>query len=309
MESIYLRTLVEVARSGNITRASEALAVTASAASRRIKFLEDQYGKPLLDRSGPVLTLTAAGHLVLEQAERILEIERDLLSKLNLMERKRGVSFVCTPTFGVVHLPEILRDFMLSQAEVGDLNFVLEMPEAVVAGLKGGRYEVAVVEHCACFDLAEFETVSLVGDEMVFAASPALALGGAEVALDRLLACTLYARSEGCCSRTLLANNLQQVGRRLEEFRRVVVFDDLHVIVDSLLRGDGVAFISSDLVKDQVAAGRLVEHRVHGFLHERRRTLVYGDGLVDGSPAAAFVEKVLARLRPARPGSPLPACA
>lgn len=308
MESIYLKTLVEVARSGNITKASETLAVTASAASRRIKFMEDQYGQPLLDRSGQLLTLTPAGRLVLEQAEKILEIEQDLLSRLHLMERKRGVSFVCTPTFGVVHLPEILREFMLSQAEVGDLKFVLEMPEVVVAGLKGGRYEVAVVEHCACFDLSEFETVGLIGDEMVFAAAPSLGLGGPEIPLDRLLTSTLYARSEGCCSRTLLASNLLKVGRRVEDFRRVVVFDDLHVIVDSLLRGDGVAFISSDLVKAYVDAGRLVEHRVPGFLHERRRTLVYGDSLEEGSPAAAFVEKVLARLRPVRPASPLPLC-
>jgi len=308
MESIYLKTLVEVARSGNITRAAEVLSVTASAASRRIKFMEDQYGQPLLDRSGQLLTLTPAGTVVLEQAEKILEIERDLLAKLHIMERKRGLSFVCTPTFGVVHLPEILREFMLSQAEIGDLKFVLEMPDEVVAGLKGGRYELAVVEHCECFDLSEFETVSLVGDEMVFAASPTLALGGPEISLDRLLDNTLYARSEGCCSRTLLQKNLLTVGRQLEDFRQVVVFDDLHVIVDAMLRGDGVAFISSDLVQPHVVAGRLREHRVAGFMHERMRTLVIGTALAENSQAAAFVDKVLARLSPAQPAGPLPLC-
>ncbi len=308
MESIYLKTLVEVARSGNITKASEALAVTASAASRRIKFMEDQYGQPLLDRSGPLLTLTPAGSVVLEQAHKILEIERDLLAKLHLMDRKRGLSFVCTPTFGVVHLPEILREFMLSQAEIGDLKFVLETPEEVVAGLKGGRYELAVVEHCECFDLSEFETVSLLGDEMVFAASPALALGGPEVALDRLVSGTLYTRSEGCCSRTLLQKNLVEVRRQIDDFNRVVVFDDLHIIVEAVLRGDGVAFISTDLVREHVAAGRLVELRVPGFTHARRRTLVVGAGLVERSPAAAFVAKVLARLRPSEPGFAERAC-
>jgi len=204
MESIYLKTLVEVARAGNITKAAEILAVTQSAASRRIKFMEDQYGQPLLDRSGPVLKVTPAGSVVLEQAQKILEIERDLLSKLHLMERRKGIALVCTPTFGVVHLPEILREFMLSQAELGDLKFVLEMPEAVLAGLKDGRYELAVIEHCQCLDLAGFDAVDLVGDEMVFAASPALGLGGPETTLDRMFTSTLYTRSEGCCSRTLL---------------------------------------------------------------------------------------------------------
>lgn len=309
MESIYLKTLVEVARSGSITKAAETLAITQSAASRRIKFMEDQYGKPLLDRTGQLLTLTPAGKMVLEQAEKILEIERDLLSKLRLFERKQGISFACTPTFGVVHLPEILREFMLTRADVGDLKFVLETPEEIVAGLKEGRYGLAVLEHCQCFDLSEFESVSLVGDEMVFAAAPSLDLGDPEHALDGLLARTLYTRSEGCCSRTLLQNNLFKVGRRTEEFARVVVFDDLHVIVDAVVRGEGVAFISSDLVKAHVAAGRLRAHRIPGFLHERRRTLVFGDGVAAGSPAADFVEKVLSKLGRAQAAAPLPGCA
>jgi DNA-binding transcriptional LysR family regulator len=306
MESIYLKTLVEVARAGNITKAAEILAVTQSAASRRIKFMEDQYGQPLLDRSGPVLKVTPAGSVVLEQAQKILEIERDLLSKLHLMERRKGIALVCTPTFGVVHLPEILREFMLSQAELGDLKFVLEMPEAVLAGLKDGRYELAVIEHCQCLDLAGFDAVDLVGDEMVFAASPALGLGGPETTLDRMFTSTLYTRSEGCCSRTLLQNNLANMGKTIEQFRQVVVFDDLHVIVNALMDGRGVAFISSDLVRAHVASGRLREHRIPGFTHVRKRTLVLGGGALIG-PAAAFVGKVLERLGPGRAATPLPA--
>lgn len=303
MESIYLKTLVEVARVGNITRAAEILAVTQSAASRRIKFMEDQYGQPLLDRSGPVLRLTTAGSVVLEQAEKILEIERDLLSKLHLMDRKKGIAFVCTPTFGVVHLPEILREFMLSQAELGDLKFVLEMPDEVVAGLKDGRYELAVIEHCECLDLTGFEAVNLVGDEMVFAAAPALGLGGPQTTLDLVLQRTLYTRSEGCCSRTLLQKNLVNAGRTIDQFRQVVVFDDLHVIVDAILDGRGIAFISSDMVRAHVASGRLREHRIQGFTHVRKRTLVLGGVELTG-PAAAFVEKILDRLGPKRSGTP-----
>lgn len=296
MESIYLKTLVEVARSGSITRAAEALAVTQSAASRRIKFMEDQYGQALLDRSGPLLKLTPAGGVVVEQALKILEIEESLRSRLHLLERKKGVSFVCTPTFGLVHLPEILRDFLLGQAEGGDLKFLLDTPEAIVGGLKGGLYEMAVVEHCQCFDLSEFETVSLASDEMVFAAAPSLGLLGPTVQLNQLFAHALYARGEGCCSRSLLENNLLRTGRRIDEFRQVVVFDDLHVIVDALVRGAGVAFISNELVRTHVEAGRLREYRVSGFQHERKRTFVHGGGFPDGSPAATFVEKLLLRV-------------
>lgn len=308
MDSIYLKTLIEVAKSGNITRASEVMNITQSAASRRIKYLEDQYGQPLLDRSGPALTLTPAGRVVLEQAHRILEIEHELASRLESLEGKERLSFVCTPTFGLAHLPELLRDFMRTRAEVCALEFKLEMPAEVVAGLKGGRYGLAVLEHCQCFDLSDFETTGLVGDQMVFASSPALGLGGAEVELEALLGATLFTRGEGCCSRHLLSSNLQAVGRRIEDFQRVVVFDDLLVILDALVRGEGVAFVSRDLVRPHVVAGRLREHRVPGFLHERQRTLVRAHGLDGQDTVAAFVGEVLRRHGQGRHLRPLSAC-
>ncbi len=43
MESLYLKTLVEVVRTGSLSRAAETLHVTQPAVSRRIKFMEDQY--------------------------------------------------------------------------------------------------------------------------------------------------------------------------------------------------------------------------------------------------------------------------
>jgi DNA-binding transcriptional LysR family regulator len=292
MESTYLKTLIEVARTGSLTRAADTLCVTQSAVSRRIKFLEDQYGQPLLDRSGPVLTLTAAGSVVFEKAEKILEIERELLSKLNGLEKKKELVFACTPAFGIVHLPEILREFMLTQAEMGDLKFVLDMPEKIVEGLRKGMYEMAVVEHCQCFNLSDFEAVALPGDEMLFASAPGLGISS-PAGIDQLFQQTLFSRHEGCCSRTLLANNLRNLGRGMEEFRRIVVYDDLHIIVRSLLNGDGIAFISSDIVKNSVAAGTLTTSRVEGFVHQRKRTFVFNGRLPGKSLADQFVENVL----------------
>jgi DNA-binding transcriptional LysR family regulator len=307
MESTYLKTLIEVARTGSLTKAADTLCVTQSAVSRRIKFLEDQYGQPLLDRSGPVLTLTVAGSVVLEKAEKILEIERELLSRLQGLEKKKELTFACTPAFGIVHLPEILREFMLTRAEVGDLKFVLDMPEKIMEGLRKGMYEMAVIEHCQCYSLSDFEAVALPGDEMVFAAAPGLRIP-ASAGLDLLFQQTLFSRHEGCCSRTLLANNLRNFGREIGEFRRIVIYDDLHVIVRSLLNGDGIAFISSDIVKKYVADGRLTACRVEGFVHQRKRTFVFNGHLPGESLAEQFTENILQYFEASLQGNPGLSC-
>lgn len=67
MELAYLKTLLEMVDTGSFSKAADNLYVTQSAVSRRIKFMEDQYGYPLLDRSGPNLLLTDAGTVVADQ--------------------------------------------------------------------------------------------------------------------------------------------------------------------------------------------------------------------------------------------------
>ena len=307
MESVYLKTLIEVVRTGSLTKAADTLHVTQSAVSRRIKFMEESYDRCLLDRSGPVLIPTTEGLLVLQKAKKILELEGELLSELSSLGRKQELAFVCTPTFGIVHLPEILREFMLKSSEAGNLKFVFEMPEKVVSGLKEGLFEMAVIEHCQCFDLSDFETVALPGDEMVFAASPALGISGEVENIESLFAQTLYARDEGCCSRTLLENNLQTLGRTTSDFRQIVIYDDLHIIVQALLNGEGVAFISSELIAPNVRSGQLVTFKVAGFTHQRRRTFLCNNILSEGSPAAQFVATVFEHF-PQIDKAQLPSC-
>ncbi len=297
MESIYLKTLLEVVKTGNLTKAADVLCVTQSAVSRRVKFMEDQYGYELIDRSGPLLRPTAAGELVLEKAQRILDIEQELLSGLGLLKGKKTLSFACTPTFGIIYLPEILREFMLSNSEAGDLKFIMEMPEKILKGMKEGLYEMAVVEHCECFDLTDFETISLTGDEMVFAASPGLGLGGTMVPLETLFKQTLFARNEGCCARTLLENNLRKLGLDSGKFSRTVVYDDLHIIVDALVRGEGIGFISNELIRSHVQEGRLQELRVAGFNHHRNRTFVHNGCFPDCNLSGPFVKAILNRFK------------
>lgn len=297
MDSIYLKTLLEVVRTGSLTKAAGLLCVTQSAVSRRIKFLEQQYGSMLLDRSGPVIVPTPTGSMVLEKAREIIEIERELVSILGVRERQRGLTFLCTPTFGTVYLPGILREYMLKHGDGGNLRFLFDVPEKVVKALMEGMSEMAVIEHCSCFDLHDFETVPLPGDEMVFAGAPSLGMRGETVSIETVFAHTLYGHSEGCCSRTLLEANLKGMGRTIGDFRRLVVFDDLNLIIRSVRAGDGVAFISSDLIEPHVRAGDLMAFKVRGFTHRRSRTFVYSGHLAAGSPAAHFASVVVDRVQ------------
>ena len=300
MESVYLKTLVEVVKTGSISKAADTLCVTQPAVSRRIKFIEEQYGYPLLDRSGQTLTPTKPGKLVFEKAVKLLEIERELLSGLKSMRENKSIAFICTPTFGIVHLPTVMREFMMEYNDLADLTFMFDTPGKIVEAMRDGMYDLAVIEHCECFDFSNLSTIALPGDEMIFVSSPALAVPSCNTTPEALFAQTVFVRKEGCCSRTLLEGNLRAVGKELSDFKSFVVIDDLHMIIQVTREGQGVSFLSRELVQEQLDAGLLCEHRIDGFKHHRNRTMiVHGDCLQQSnSPLNFFMNILSARFAP-----------
>jgi DNA-binding transcriptional LysR family regulator len=289
VESVYLKTLVEVVRSGSLSRAADTLCVTQPAVSRRIKFMEEQYGHPLLDRSGPKLRPTDAGLLVYQKAETLLEIEADLVARLHLLDGKTRIAFSCTPSFGIAHLPLILKEFMLTCAETADLKFVFNTPTQILRGLTEGQFDLAVMEMCACFDLSAYVSFPLPDAETVFVSAPGLGIPSPDATVDALAKKPLFTRREGCCSRTLLESGLAGIGHDLREFRKLIVSDDLHLIVRAVLDGEGVSFLSRDILDEHVATGRVVVHHVPGFPHVRQRALVVNRSDAIEGPLAQLI--------------------
>lgn len=276
METVYLKTLIESVATGNLTRAADILCITPSTASRRIKFLEDQYGYPLLDRSGSILVPTEAGKFVADKAAAILALENELLAGLKNMEKCEGIFFCCTNSFGIAHLPLIFAEFMASNPDTSKLKFNFDQPDNIVKGLRENCYNLAVFEHCIhceCFSFDEFTTYPLPNDEVVFVSSPALAINSPKLTIDELLKHTLYGQNEASCSSKFLAANLRTLGRSVTEFNHHFIVDDLHMIIKAVLDGNGIACLSRGVVEKHLVSGRLVQHHVDKFEHDRKRTL------------------------------------
>lgn len=293
MESIYLKTLVEVVKTGSLSRAAESLHVTQPAVSKRIKFMEEQYGCPLLDYSGNRMRPTRAGELVYAKARALLDIESELVTSLHLLSGKARITFACTPAFGVAHLPAILRDFLLTCSDMADLKFVSSTPVQMHQGLAEGLFDAAVMESCERFDLSAFVVKPLPEAEILFVAAPTVGVPDPLTSLDQLCDIPIFTRREGCCSRTLLENGLRKVGRSLTDFRRVIVIDDLPVLIDALLAGGGVSLLPVDLLDEQIRAGRIRTYRVDGFQHGRQRALVLAQPETDGDAVSHLAATVM----------------
>lgn len=290
METRYLKTLVVAAETGSFSRTAEILHLTQSAVSQRMKFLEENYGHQLLDRSGPVLVPTEVGKMVLKKARQVLEKEQELLEGLKRFEGDKRLSLCSTPTFGTAFLPEILNEFMLQNQDLVDLRCVFRQPDQAVKGLEDGSFDLAVLEHCSGIDLKAFRSYELPRDELVFISAPKLNLPPSPVPLEALLGQRIYVRRNGCSSRQLLVRNLAEQQRSLEDFQGQAVSDDLRLTVQSVLAGCGISFMSRSLVAELLERGELRASTVVGFLHQRCRSAAVAAGRTDDKVVQRFLD-------------------
>jgi len=292
METQYLKTLLAVFELNSFSKAADALCVTQSAVSQRIRFLEECYGFKLLDKSGKLQMPTAAGMIVKKKAEQILMLEKEMANELRGLISKKGFSLCSTPTFGIAYLPKVLNIYFLANSGDVDFKFAINTPEQSLKGLFADEYDLAIIEHCGDLKTGTAVIYTLPPDELLFVSSPSLGLSSTDVSLDELMAQRLIARREGCSSRCLLQENLSQRGRTIDDFSSMIIYDDIHMNIQSVLEGQGVAFISKSLVHDHLQRGELREHMIEGFHCFRSRSIVLPVKHVDNSLIQSFLDCV-----------------
>ena len=74
-----LATLLEFGRRGTLAAAAESLGYTPGAVSQHLAALERTVGTPLVRKTGRMLVLTDAGHVLLEHAGSVLRTEREAM--------------------------------------------------------------------------------------------------------------------------------------------------------------------------------------------------------------------------------------
>ncbi len=140
-----VRTFVTIASVGNFTRAAETLRRQQSTISLQVQRLEDALGQKLINRTPRSVRLTSEGEMFLGHARRLLDLNDEVVARVN-EPHMQGVVRLGTPEdFATRHLPSVLARFAQAYPAVA-LEVTCDLTLNLLDRFRKGAFDVALIK-------------------------------------------------------------------------------------------------------------------------------------------------------------------
>ncbi len=269
MELAELEIFRTVVAEGGVTRAAERLNRVQSNVTTRIKQLEQSIGVPLFVRDRKRLVLTASGEVLLDYAERILDLvqeAREVVSPQNPRGRLRIGSM---ESAAASRLPAPLAEFHQRWPEVR-LELSTGPTDVLIAGVRAGKLDAALV--AGPIEDGALSATPLYKEELLLVTprSHRRVRSPEDVMLD-----TLIVFEQGCAYRRHAEGWFAGQGKGGVPVRTLELAS-YHAILACVAAGAGVAVVPRSVIAMQMEPHGFATHslgrdgRVTTFLISRR---------------------------------------
>ena len=269
MELAELEIFRTVVAEGGVTRAAERLNRVQSNVTTRIKQLEQSIGVPLFVRDRKRLVLTASGEVLLDYAERILDLvqeAREVVSPQNPRGRLRIGSM---ESAAASRLPAPLAEFHQRWPEVR-LELSTGPTDVLIAGVRTGKLDAALV--AGPIEDGALSATPLYKEELLLVTprSHRRVRSPEDVMLD-----TLIVFEQGCAYRRHAESWFAGQGKGGVPVRTLELAS-YHAILACVAAGAGVAVVPRSVIAMQMEPHGFATHslgrdgRVTTFLISRR---------------------------------------
>jgi len=289
MDTRQLAAFCAVVERRSFSQAAERLGVTQPAVSLQIRSLEHRLGRQLLDRSGRRVEPTEAGLRLYASAQRLLQLEEQLLEELESdNEGSVGGTLelgASTGPGGSV-VPVLLCEFQERHPDVR-VRLSVSDTQTVVAQVADRELELGIVGAGRRHRGVTFEP--FFRDEVVLACPPDHPFARKTVTLEQLRNEPLIVMQEGAGVRQVLEDELRKAGTRLRDLDVRLELGLQESVRSAVLAGHGVTFISRLAIEGDLAAGALATARVRDLDPVREIFLARASGRSETRAARAFV--------------------
>jgi DNA-binding transcriptional LysR family regulator len=257
-----LQVFHAVAKHLSFTKAAEALFMTQPAVTFQIRQLEESFNTRLFDRAQGRITLTAAGAMALEYAEKILGLSAELDARLKEMSGQVGGPLLIGASMTVAEflLPPVLGEFKTRFPGVLPRLFVANS-EAVQARVAERTLDLGFIEGES--HLASLATDVCCDDELRVVCAPSHPLARLQsVAPKALLEHAYVGREPGSGTREVIDSYLQKQGVAPDSLQVVMELGSPEALKRLVATGLGFTIMSGVIAAAEVRLGQLAHVRL-----------------------------------------------
>ncbi len=287
MELSQLEVFLAVAREHRFSRAAEKLFRTQSAVSQTIRKLEDELGEALFDRSSREGVLTDAGKVLLEYAEKLINLRSEAAESLTeLRELQKGKLVIAANEFTVLYLLPLLAEF----------RRLHPMIRITVERALGSHIPDDVLRYNAEFGVLSYEPQEASLHSVVVYPRRTRLRRSAQASARFRAAGQHPAARRGILRR---AHRLVALSRKshstLQDATKLPLHMDLELptlqaIKQFVAMGNGVALVPEISVETEIARGELVRIPVRELQLKRKLRLIYRKDANLSHAARAFLK-------------------
>lgn len=242
----------------SFTRAAEALYMTQPAVTFQVKQLEEQLNVRLFDRGSSRISLTPAGELAFDYAERILDLSAELETRLAEMTgQMRGLLLLgACSTAAESALSPLLAEFNALHPQV-QLRLSVANSESIENRVAEHALDVGLIEGAPRSASLQAEVCGQ--DEMVVVCTPDYPLATCrEVAPAALLEFEFISREPGSGAREVAENALRAAGVDPTSLKTLMELGSPQALKGVVATGIGFAMLARSSVERELRQGSLV---------------------------------------------------
>lgn len=288
LDLFQLETFLAVAREGSFSRAAQILFRTQPAVSQTIRRLEQEVGESLFDRSSRDGTLTDAGRVLYDYAEKLLNTRTEALSAIeSLRQLERGKLAVAANEFTCIYLLPLLHEFRRLHPMV-HVCVQRSTGSRIPSEVMNRNSEMGVITYRP--DDPELKSIAVYIDELAFVVPPHHPLAHAKQVRIRQLGAEMFVAHNVPSS--YRAKVLETFAKCKVPLNMDVELPSIEAIKKFVSAGNGVALLPMITVAEEVKRGDLIRVEVPELRFERKLRIIYRKNVALSHAARAFLTMV-----------------
>jgi DNA-binding transcriptional LysR family regulator len=290
-----LQVFHAVAKHLSFTKAAETLFMSQPAVTFHIRQLEEQYDTRLFDRAQGRITLTPAGQVAFEYAERILALSGELDARLRSLgaDASGPLLIGASTTMAEYLLPKVMGEFKARHPAIVPRLFVANS-EAVQERVAERSLDLGFIEGDS--RLPTLASEHCCEDELQVVCAPSHPMAGlASIAPRTLTEHGYVGREPGSGTREVVDHYLGKAGLGLDSLQVVMEASSPEALKGLVATGVGYTIMSRATVSKETRLGELVAIPLAPRLL-RKLSVVYPKERIRSRVVNTFIEFARERL-------------